>query len=263
MNSTNHPAWINAAADNAIQGKPIENIRLSQSDISTEEAYALQRQLVQTLNENKGWGTVCGYKAALTAEAAQQAMGVHEPVIGVLFSHGAHSADADGTLGISTDRPVLLETELGFTLNQNINEPVDAQSVQALVSHCQGMIELAAPNLQQRPSGVDLISSNSASYGFITAHDTHDPKTLALDHIPVSLQRLGDQTETLHTVAAGTVMQGQWHALAWLINCVLAQGYDLEAGHILMTGSVGAMHPGTPGNYVADFADLGQLAFHL
>jgi 2-keto-4-pentenoate hydratase len=271
MNSATHQSWIDAAANNVVAGEPIENIRLSQSDISTDDAYALQRQLIQQIKDNKGWGDVCGYKAALTAEVAQQAMGVHEPVIGVLFSHGARSAQANGSLEINTDRPVLLETELGFTLNQRIQEPVTPDSVKTMVSHCQGVIELAAPNLQQRPSGVDLISSNSASYGFITAETTHDPMSVVLDSLDVSLTRLeaeaattqSSEPELLHSFAASTVMQGQWQALAWLVNRVLDQDYELEAGHLLMTGSIGNMHPATPGKYVADFAALGQLTFHL
>lgn len=271
MNSTPQQSWINAAADNAIAGKPIENIHLSQPDISADDAYALQRQLVQRLKENGNWGDVCGYKAALTAKVAQQAMGVHEPVIGVLFSHGARAAHAIDSLQLHTDRPVLLETELGFTLNQRIQDPVTPQSVKPFVEHCQGMIELAAPNLQQRPLGVDLISSNSASYGFVTAATTHDPMNVALDSLEVSLTRRqddagpdqNDKPELLHSLGSGTVMEGQWQALAWLVNRVLDQGYALEAGHLLMTGSIGNMHPATPGKYVADFAGLGQLAFRI
>ena len=69
--------------------------------------------------------------------------------------------------------------------------------------------------------------------------------------------------ELLHSLGAGTVMEGQWKALAWLVNRVLEQGYELEPGHLLMTGSIGNMHPAKPGKYVADFAALGQLTFHI
>ena len=70
MNSATHQPWIDATANNVLAGKPIENIRLSQPDISTHDAYALQRQLIQQLKESEGWGAICGYKAALTAEMA-------------------------------------------------------------------------------------------------------------------------------------------------------------------------------------------------
>ena len=263
MSKPDHQAWLDNALQGVLAGEPIENISAVQPDIATDEAYALQRQLIDMLVSHGGWGRICGYKAALTAEPAQQAMGVHEPVIGVLFDNGAHTANGQTALAITPDRPVLLETELGFTLGQNIDSPVTPDSVTDLMSTCQAMIELASPNLQQRPAGVDLVSTNSASYGFIQSAFTADPKTLEVDQLEVSLSRLTPEHETLHSFPAGTVMGGQYQALAWLINTVLAQGYPLEAGHVLMTGSIGSMHPGTAGEYLADFGVLGQLGFKL
>ena len=58
---------------------------------------------------------------------------------------------------------------------------------------------------------------------------------------------------------AGSVMAGQRDALIWLINQILAQGYELRPGHVLMTGSIGSMHPGKAGRYRADFGALGGL----
>jgi 2-keto-4-pentenoate hydratase len=52
-------------------------------------------------------------------------------------------------------------------------------------------------------------------------------------------------------------------ALVWLVNTVLAQGYTLAAGHVLMTGSIGNMHPGAPGDYRAAFGTLGELTLRL
>ena len=58
-------------------------------------------------------------------------------------------------------------------------------------------------------------------------------------------------------------MQGQLKALVWLVNTVLAQGYTLAAGHVLMTGSIGNMHPGAAGDYRAAFGTLGELTLRL
>ena len=184
-----------------------------------------------------------------------------EPIIGALFQHGAQQANVQ--TAVQADRPVLLETELGFRLSKAITEPVNADNVLNSVSECRGMIELAAPNLQQRPSSIDLISSNSASYGCLAADTSFNPAEIDLDSLEVSLTRLGASDETLHSVPAGTVMQGQLHALAWLVNTVLAKGYALAPGHVLMTGSIGNMHPGAPGDYRGGFGELGELAFRL
>ena len=261
MSTAKSNQWLDATLESVLAAKPIENISLTQPDITAEAAYDLQHQLIARLQTHGGWGDIYGYQAALTAQAAQQAMSIDEPLIGALFQHGAKSTNAQ--IAVHADRPILLETELGFTLSQAITEPVDLDTVLDSVGDCRGMIELAAPNLQQRPSSIDLISSNSASYGCLAVEAGVNPAQLDLDTLEVSLTRLSDTKETLHSVPAGTVMKGQLNALVWLINTVLAQGYNLAAGHVLMTGSIGNMHPGAPGDYRGGFGALGELRFRL
>ncbi|MDP6186445.1 MAG: hypothetical protein QF863_04380, partial [Pseudomonadales bacterium] len=184
MSTAKNDQWLDAALENVLEAKPIENISLTQPDITKEAAYDLQRQLVARLQAHGGWGDIYGYKAALTAQAAQQAMGIDEPIIGALFQHGVQRASAQTP--VQADRPVLLETELGFTLSKAITDPVDLETVLDSVGECQGMIELAAPNLQQRPSSIDLISSNSASYGCLAAEPGANPTELDIDTLEVS-----------------------------------------------------------------------------
>ncbi len=261
MTDSQQPTWLDAALANTLAGEPVQNISVNHPDIAMDDAYALQRELVTKLQDHGGWGDVYGYKAALTAEPAQQAMGINQPIIGVLFERAVFQAD--GATAITTDRPVLLETEVGFTLGKPITEPVTEHNVLDAVAYCSGMIELASPNLQQRPTSVDLISNNSASYGCIIGVSNRHPTDIDLDAVPVTLTRLASADEVLHTAAAGSVMAGQVDALIWLINSTLAQGYALRPGHVLMTGSIGSMHAGKAGKYRADFGALGDLAFVL
>ena len=261
MTDSQQPTWLDAALAKTLVGEPVQNISVNHPDISMDEAYALQHELVGKLRDHGGWGEIYGYKAALTALPAQQAMGITEPIIGVLFERAVFPAD--GATTIKTDRPVLLETEVGFTLGKPITEPVTEHNVLDAVAYCSGLIELASPNLQQRPTSVDLISNNSASYGCVVGVSNKHPTDIDLDAVPVTLTRLASADEVLHTAAAGSVMAGQVDALIWLINSTLAQGYALRPGHVLMTGSIGSMHAGKAGKYRADFGALGDLAFVL
>ena len=261
MTDSQQPTWLDAALTKTLAGEPVQNISVNHPDISMDEAYALQHELVGKLRDHGGWGEIYGYKAALTALPAQQAMGITEPIIGVLFERAVFQAD--GATAITTDRPVLLETEVGFTLSKPITEPVTEHNVLDAVAYCSGLIELASPNLQQRPTSVDLISNNSASYGCVVGVSNKHPTDIDLDAVPVTLTRLASADEVLHTAAAGSVMAGQVDALIWLINSTLAQGYALRPGHVLMTGSIGSMHAGKAGKYRADFGALGDLAFVL
>ena len=261
MTDSEHNAWLEAALANTLAGEPVENITISSSKIGIHDAYALQRKLVAKLESDGGWGGVYGYKAALTAVPAQQAMGINEPIIGVVFEHAAYQADSATT--VATDRLVLLETEVGFTLRKEITAPVAKDDVFDAIACCSGMIELASPNLQQRPTSADLIANNAASYGCISGASTAYPTDIDIDALPVSLTCIDAEQQALHTAMAGSVMAGQRDALIWLINQILAQGYELRPGHVLMTGSIGSMHPGKPGRYRADFGALGELTFAL
>ena len=67
----------------------------------------------------------------------------------------------------------------------------------------------------------------------------------------------------MHEALAGSVMDGQWQALHWLINQTIAKGYTITPEHILLSGAIGAAHPGQPGHYVADFGAAGRIEFQL
>ena len=84
---------------------------------------------------------------------------------------------------------MLLETEVGFTLRKAITAPV-TQTTFSMPSPACGMIELASPNLQQRPTSADLIANNAASYGCIAGASTAHPTDIDVDALPVSLTRI-------------------------------------------------------------------------
>ena len=83
MTDSQQPTWLDAALTKTLAGEPVQNISVNHPDISMDEAYALQHELVGKLRDHGGWGEIYGYKAALTALPAQQAMGITEPIIGV------------------------------------------------------------------------------------------------------------------------------------------------------------------------------------
>ena len=227
-----------------------DSITAADDQLSLDDAYDVQHQYVSLRKE-----VVTGYKAALTATAAQQAMGIDAPIIGVLFGSG----DFSNATPLELNKQALLETELGFKAAADITSEVTPDTVFTQMAACLPMIEIASPNLATKPNGLDLIATNAASYGYIAGPE-HDLETMDLDLVHVSLQSGG---ETLLQGDGGEVLGEQRHALAWLINQVLNRGYTIEAGHLFMTGSIGGMYPAKPGNYSANFGALGDLTFSL
>ena len=182
-------------------------------------------------------------------------MGIDAPVSGVLFDWGIRQANTT----ITSPRALLLETELGYRLADDITAPVSAANVLQHIATCHPMIELAAPNIDGIRTGFDLIATNSASYGFIEGPGTQ-LSDVDLNQISVSFFR---EAETLHSATSDSVMQGQANAVAWLINQALHVGGEVKSGMLLMSGAIGRPHPGTPGDYRADFGKLGTIEFAL
>lgn len=242
--------WAKRYAQAHLSNTPFDNVQGELADASIADAYAIQAAFADRLP-----GTRVGYKAALTAQPAQQSMDITEPVSGVLFDWGVREAAAP----VTAPRPILLETELGYRLNSDITAPVQPDSVVGLMASCQPMIEIASPNLAGKPTGVDLIAANAASYAFIEGA-AHDVYSLDLDSISVTFTRNGS---VLHHDSAASVLEGQSNALSWLINHLLARAQPLQRGMLLMTGAMGPPHPATSGSYRADFGPLGVIEFSV
>ncbi len=226
-----------------------DSVSAAHDELSLDDAYDIQHRFVALRQE-----TISGYKAALTAPAAQQAMGIDVPIVGVLFADGEFASDQPVVL----HKQALLEAEIGFVSAAHIDRDVTADNVLDYMAGCMAMIEVASPNLATKPNGLDLVATNSASYGYIVGEQ--HPADTPLDDIPVRLQK---GSETLLAGTAGEVLNGQIQALTWLVNQTRARGYTIEPGHLLMTGSIGGMCPATPGDYSADFGDLGTIAWRV
>ncbi|MHC9512076.1 2-keto-4-pentenoate hydratase [Kangiella sp. M94] len=219
-----------------------------------KSAYQLQYQLVQGVAF-----PVIGYKAGLTSEAGQKKFNVSEPVAGAIFQEGL-AFDRHAYL-LSNHTNLMLETEIGFILNQNITQLVTAEQLPAMIKSVVPVIEL--PDLRfENPdniSGHGLIVNNVASNKVLVGKPVN-VNTLDINQINTILTRNG---KTVIKGKATDAMGDQWQALAWLINRSLKTGYPVSEGNLLITGALGPMIPAERGQYDADFGQLGKLAFSI
>ena len=219
-------------------------------------AYQLQRQYVANWQTRD---TLAGFKAAVTAPAAQKGFGLPGPVTSVLFGRGKRNNGE--VLPANSYRTLLIETELSYRLKETVSAPLaNVAELQALVARCSPTFELADPGFgANKFTGEDLVATNIACGGFIEG-DAIDLQKTDVDKIEVTLTQNGD---VLHNAAAGTVMDGQWQALLWLINQTVEQGYTITPEHILLSGAIGAPYPGQPGHFEADYGSAGVLSFEV
>ena len=240
--------WI----QNTVMAHRDDNLftRVSQRlDVDADSAYTIQAELVDALP-----GVIVGYKAAVTAPAAQAALSLDEPIVGVLFDWCAING-----VSFPMARRCVVETELGFNLARDIDGKIAPANFGDVVDTVYPMLEIASPNLDGPPTGVDMIATNSATYRYLRG-EPHDIETVAPDNIIATLYR-GD--DTLHQVGSSSVLDGQLHAITSLVNKVVSLGYPLRRNMLLMKGSIGPPQPAKAGIYRGDFGALGQLQVEL
>ncbi len=219
-----------------------------------DAAYTLQRKFVDARMDAD---TIGGFKAGMTNEAAQKNFGLDGAVVAVLFASGALEVGAQ--LDLSSLQGLVVETEIGYVLGSDITTPVESEEdLPGLLASIMPVIELPCPSFAERASGLDFVANNIVARHHIPG--TPSAPTIDPNEITVSLTRDGD---VINQGKGTDAMGNQWSALRWLINEVLARGYEPRAGHLLITGSLGPMLPAEAGHHVADYGDLGQLAFTI
>ncbi|MDP6376289.1 MAG: hypothetical protein QF921_18120 [Pseudomonadales bacterium] len=230
---------------------PYPRITEIEPGMQLDAAYGVQKQLVELLSRQR---EIAGYKGALTAAAAQRNMGIDRPVTGVLFPLDGH--DGGTNVESSAFGRLLIETELSFRLGADVTSALaDEDAAASVIAAVAPAIELANLAFESQPAGADLVAANSAFGSFIRGEEVI---LTDLDGVAVTLYR---DDELLYEGVSGEVLGGQLKAVRWLVNSVLELGYPVKAGHILLTGSIGGLQPGQPGDYVADFGAAGLVRF--
>ncbi len=225
------------------------------------DPYLAQRRRVERLLRDD---ELIGFKAGLTAPGAPERFALSEPVFGVLSGRSRLRAVAGGHFIVPAQRyrRAMIELELVLILGRDVAQPFKTVAeFRAAVSAVAPAVEVPDLGFESSDfSGYDLIASNVALRHFFIG-TPYSVGSLQLDSLRVVLRRDGLE------LAAGTgtaTMGSPWHAGMWLANRVLAAGWPLRRGQLLLSGALGPLVPATSdGFYTADFGALGQLRFLL
>jgi len=200
---------------------------------------------------------IAGYKIAFNTPGMQRRFGLSRPAVAVLPASAERCPERTVPCVVSRDgesRPVV-EVEIALRLGSDVTRPLaDETELLAYLDAAMPAVELPELTIEgiDAPTGLDYIATDIGVRGFILGK-VHDPALLH-EPPPMSLARDGRQLAT----GRGDAALG---AALTLVNEALAAGYELRAGQVLLTGVVGAMVPGEPGNYVAHYGALGEIRF--
>ena len=241
-----------ACAPLPVPSRLVENLDL-------EMAYTLQRAFVQRLVDSGC--EVAGYKAGLTSRPTQKNFGATGPVSGVLFAHGR--VTSGGSVELECFGKMLLEVEVGYIMARDVDSPTTPRKVSALVEEVVGVVEIADLNLESMEglSVADIVAVNIGSRSYAVGEGV-DPGRIRISEVAGALFK--DGTALGRPINSRAALGGQWKALAWTINNVLAQGWEVRKGMLIITGALGSPWPGSPGSYEARYTGgLGGVCFSV
>jgi 2-keto-4-pentenoate hydratase len=242
-------------AHNEGQRIPVFSIQYRGLDVKT--AYMVQHAYVeQRLANDK----IAGFKAGLTAEVSWKRFGLKGPAAGVLFASGKRKGNS--IIDKTAFKTLMMEVEIGFVIGKSVNHPLkDTSELKDHTGEVVPVIELPELGFTdlQKLKGPDIIAANIGAAMFIVG-EKQKINNLDLNALQITLKRDG---EVINRGIGTDTLGGQWKTALWLVNTMVNQGWKLEPGHIIITGALGRMVPGKPGNYIADYGSLGTVIFKI
>jgi 2-keto-4-pentenoate hydratase len=234
---------------------PIPPLRETWPELDVVDAYEIQ--LLNIRRRLDAGTTVNGHKVGLSSNAMQEMMGVDEPDYGHLLSD----------MEVFSDRPVpadrycypRVEVEVGFVLGEDLpGEGCTEQDVVDATEAVAPAIELIDSRIADWDIRIgDTIADNASSAGYVLGPDRVKPTDVDLTSIEARLIRNGDQVAEGRSDA---VLGDPLIAVAWLARKVASFGVRLEAGNVILPGSVHRAVDVRPGDdFEAVFDGLGSV----
>jgi len=242
---------INAEAER----KPILQLSKAWPDITIEDAYAIQSEVVKHKVANGA--KVIGHKIGLTSKAMQQSSQIDEPDYGHLFDYmmlndGAKVAHANYCVPRA-------EVEFAFVLGKPLKGPgVGLLDVLRATEYVIPSIEIIDARVENPRKIFDTVADNAAAAGIVTGGRPVGPTEIDFRWAGGMMYRNSEIEET--GLAAG-VLGHPAMGIAWLANKVGKFGVTLEPGHLMLSGSFTRPVWANKGDTLhADFGTLGTVS---
>jgi 2-keto-4-pentenoate hydratase len=235
---------------------PLPPLTDSHPDLLVADAYAIQ--VAQVAAWTARGAVVKGHKVGLTSAAMQRQLGVDQPDFGVLLDSMFLAEGVTAEFGRFLQPKA--EPEIAFVLGRPLRGPgVTVAEALAAVDFVLPALEIIDSRIADwKITLADTVADNASSGAVVLGSRPVRADSLDLSLAGCLLHRNG---RLEGTGAGGAVLGSPVNALVWLANTLGARGVGLEAGHVILPGSVCAAIPFGPGDTVsATFDRIGSVS---
>ena len=215
------------------EGKTVAPLIARDPALTIDDAYAISLEVLA--RRTADGERVVGKKIGVTSKAVQDMLGVHQPDFGFLTDPMWVEGDID-VAGKNLIQP-RAEAEIAFILKQGLKGPgVTAEQVIEATEAIAPCFEIVDSRIADWKIGiVDTVADNASCGVFILGEARADPREHDLPNLRVTVTKNGAPLSE----GLGSAVQGSpAAAVAWLANTLGSYGVTLDAGDVILSGSL-------------------------
>lgn len=239
---------------------PIPLISARYPELDVDDAYRISLGVLE--KRIAAGEKLVGKKIGLTAKAVQEMVGVDEPDFGFL-TDAMQFQDGDTVVIADSMMTPMVEAEIALVLKDTLpTKGVTPEMVLAATDYVAASLEIVDTRFDTQKIGiVDTVADNASSALFVLGQHKLPADAIDLAAIQCELFRNG---EKLSEGIGAAVLGSPLISAAWLANRLGAFGVALEAGDIVLPGSLVPFAPIKPGDsFSANFTGLGEITAHF
>ena len=208
------------------------------AEITVDDAYRIQQRL---LSRRLASGErVIGKKIGVTSKAVMNMLGVYQPDFGYLTDAMVYN-EGEAIPAASLIQPKA-EGEIAFVLKKTLMGPgVTATDVLAATDGVTACFEIVDSRIKDWKIKIqDTVADNASCGVFVLGDRLVDPRTVDLNTCGMILEKNG---EIVATGVGAAALGAPANAVAWLANTLGRLGIAIEAGEVVLSGSLAIMVP--------------------
>ena len=215
-------------------------------DMTVEDAYRISRRMVD--RRVADGECIVGKKIGVTSKAVQDMLSVHRPDFGFLTNAMVCEDGGDMPIGSMMIQP-RAEGEIAFVLGKDLYGPgvsaSDVLNATAAVHVCFEVVDSRIENWEIKIQ--DTIADNASCGMYVLGSESVDPRGLDLNSCRIVVTKNGADLSTgLGEATLGSPLE----AVAWLANTLCEWDIRLNAGDVILSGSLVPLEPVLPGDHM-------------
>ena len=207
-------------------------------DIDIQAAYAIQQRMMA---RRIGAGErVIGKKIGVTSKAVMNMLGVYQPDFGLLTDAMVYNEGQ--AIPAATLIQPKAEGEIAFVLKKDLIGPgISAADVLAATEGVMACFEIVDSRIKDWKIKIqDTVADNASCGVFVLGDRLVDPRSVDLNTCGMILEKNG---EIVATGVGAAALGAPANAVAWLANTLGRLGIAIEAGEVVLSGSLAIMVP--------------------